>query len=281
MLRLADIHKRYGQTVAVDGLSLTVNRGEILGLLGPNGAGKSTTVNICCGLLNPDAGSAELEDLGPPSSPHVRRHLGVAPQELALYEDFSGEENVALFARLFGAVGQECTRQVQAALDFVGLADRARDRARAYSGGMKRRLNLAMAIVHQPRLLLLDEPTVGVDPQSRNSILENVLELKRRGTTIVYTTHYMEEAQRICDRVAIIDHGRLRAIDAVDPLIRSHGGRTAIVLENNGAPRRIECDDPVSELARLQAAGHLGDFRVERPNLETVFLHLTGHTLRD
>lgn len=281
MLKFENIQKNYGTTRAVDQLSLSVVPGEILGLLGPNGAGKSTTVNIACGLLEPDAGQVELVGLGPPTQASVRRALGVAPQELALYDDFTGEENVALFAQLFGYSGAALQGRVHESLNFVGLLDRAQDAARSYSGGMKRRLNLAMAIVHQPQVLLLDEPTVGVDPQSRNAILENVLALKQRGATIIYTTHYMEEAQKICDRVAIVDHGRLQAIDSVESLIRQHGGRTAIVFEGNGQPQRIECDDPVSELTRLQAAGRLRDFRVERPNLETVFLHLTGRTLRD
>lgn len=281
MLKIENIRKSYGPTRAVDDLSLSLNPGEILGLLGPNGAGKSTTVNIACGLLEPDAGSVELEGLGSPTKPHVRRALGVAPQELALYEEFTGAENVALFANLFGYSGTVLRERVRSSLEFVGLWDRACDQARSYSGGMKRRLNLAMAVVHEPKLLLLDEPTVGVDPQSRNAILDNVLELKRRGITVIYTTHYMEEAQKICDRVAIVDHGRLQAIDTVDALIRKHGGRTAIVLEGDGRPQRIECDDPVAELSRLQSAGKLRDFRVERPSLETVFLHLTGRTLRD
>ncbi len=281
MLKIENICKSYGATRAVEDLSLSLKQGEILGLLGPNGAGKSTTVNIVCGLLEPDRGSVDLLGLGPPSRPEVRRALGVAPQELALYDDFSGEENVALFGQLFGFTGEGLKKRVRESLEFVGLWDRARDHARKYSGGMKRRLNLAMAIVHKPQLLLLDEPTVGVDPQSRNAILDNVIELKRQGVTVVYTTHYMEEAQKICDRVAIVDHGKLQAIDTVESLIRRHGGRTAIVLEGDGWPERIECDDPVAELTRLQTAGKLRDFRVERPNLETVFLHLTGRTLRD
>lgn len=281
MLKIEKIQKSYGNTRAVDGLSLSLIPGEILGLLGPNGAGKSTTVNIACGLLEPDAGTVELVGLGPPTRPEVRKALGVAPQELALYEEFTGEENVALFARLFGYNGSAAKQRVRASLEFVGLWDRARDQARQYSGGMKRRLNLAMAVVHEPKLLLLDEPTVGVDPQSRNAILDNVLELKRRGITVIYTTHYMEEAQKICDRVAVVDHGRLQAIDTVEALIARYGGRTAIVLEGENQTQRIECDDPVAELSRLQAAGKLRDFRVERPNLETVFLRLTGRTLRD
>jgi ABC-2 type transport system ATP-binding protein len=281
MLRLEGLRKSYGETRALDQLDLTINAGEIFGLLGPNGAGKSTTVNICCGLVRPDAGQVTLEGAGSPTEGRVRRQIGVAPQELALYEELTGEENVSIFGQLYGLTGSRLHTRVDSSLAFVGLIDRRHDAARTYSGGMKRRLNLAMAIVHEPRLLLLDEPTVGVDPHSRNAILDKVFELKRLGITVVYTTHYMEEAQKLCDRVAIIDHGRLAALDTVSNLIARFGGKTAVVLEDNGQSKRVETDDPLAELSRLQSAGELRNFRVERPDLESVFLHLTGRTLRD
>ncbi|MBI5863016.1 MAG: ABC transporter ATP-binding protein [Planctomycetes bacterium] len=281
MVKLSGLRKRFGETIALDGLSLSIEPGEIFGLLGPNGAGKSTAVNICCGLLHPDAGVVRIADAGPPTDCAVRRMIGVAPQELALYQEFTGVENVLLFGRLFGLSGETLHRRMHEALEFVGLVDRRGDCAGVYSGGMKRRLNLAIAIVHQPRLLLLDEPTVGVDPQSRNAILDRVIELKRRGVTIVYTTHYMEEAQKLCDRVAIVDHGRLLAVDTTERLIAQHGGKSAIVIDDNGVSRRIETDDPMAELTRLNRDGGLQNFRVERPNLESVFLNLTGHKLRD
>lgn len=281
MLTLQDLRKSYGDTRAVDGLSLGIRRGEILGLLGPNGAGKSTTVSLCCGLLEPDAGTVTLESAGSPTRSEVRRRIGVAPQELAIYDDFTAAENVAFFARLYGLNGGLLKRRIAESLAFVGLIDRRRALAKTFSGGMKRRLNLACAIAHEPELLLLDEPTVGVDPQSRNAIIENVLALRRRGVTIVYSTHYMEEAQRLCDRVAILDHGRLLALDTVSRLIADHGGEPQIVLETDGRERRIPTRDPLHELTVLQTRGELADFRVERPNLEAVFLHLTGRTLRD
>ncbi|GMU82032.1 MAG: ABC transporter ATP-binding protein [Planctomycetota bacterium] len=281
MLTLENLHKRYGETRAVDGLSLILRRGEILGLLGPNGAGKSTTVSLCCGLLEPDAGSVTLEPAGAPTRPDVRRRIGVAPQELAIYDDFTAAENVAFFARLYGLHGRALRTRIVESLAFVGLTDRRAGLAKTFSGGMKRRLNLACAIAHEPEILLLDEPTVGVDPQSRNAIIENVLALRRKGVTIVYSTHYMEEAQRLCDRVAIVDHGKLLALDTVSRLIADHGGDPQIVLETDGRERRVPTRDPLGELTALQARGELADFRVERPNLEAVFLHLTGRTLRD
>lgn len=281
MLHLVHVLKRYGALCAVDDLSLSIRPGEIFGLLGPNGAGKSTTVNMICGLLAPDSGEIRFNGEGAPSDAAIRRRIGVAPQELAIYPELSADENVRVFARLYGVRGAALAEAATAALQTVGLIDRRRERARTFSGGMKRRLNLAIAIVHRPELLILDEPTVGVDPQSRNAILENVLELRRAGCTVIYTTHYMEEAQRICDRIAIIDRGRLLALGTVDELLRAHGGRSRLIAGADGGERVVETDDPLAELARLQAAGSLREFRVERPDLESVFLHLTGRTLRD
>lgn len=281
MLTLRNVVKRYGGMVAVDGLSLDVRPGEIFGLLGPNGAGKTTTVNLCCGLLQADSGEITLAGIGSPRACAVRARLGVAPQELAIYEELSADQNLRFFGGLYGLRGASLAAKIDAALHFVGLLDRRRDAARTYSGGMKRRLNLAAALVHEPSLLLLDEPTVGVDPQSRNAILENVFALRRQGRTIVYTTHYMEEAQKLCDRVGIVDHGRLIAIGTVAELVARYGGKTTVVLNGGGAETRIETDDPLGELTRQQARGTLGNFRVERPDLERVFLNLTGQSLRD
>jgi ABC-2 type transport system ATP-binding protein len=205
----------------------------------------------------------------------------VAPQTLAIYEELSGEENLRFFGRMQGMSGQSLTDRVARALDFVQLSDRRRDRAGTYSGGMKRRLNLAIALVHDPPILLLDEPTVGVDPQSRNAIFENINNLRKDGRTVIYTTHYMEEAERLCDRVGIMDHGKLLALDTVDNLITAHGGKTMIVAERRDGEICIETDDPMSELAKLQQGARLVRLRVERPNLEGVFLNLTGRHLRD
>ena len=281
MLRLENIRKSFGGNVAVDDLTLHVAEGEILGLLGPNGAGKTSTVNMALGLLRPDRGSIGINGGGSPLDPAVRARIGVAPQTLALYEDLTGEENLAFFGRLYGLRGASLATQVDWALDLVGLRDRRRDLAKTYSGGMKRRLNLAIAVLHQPRLLLLDEPTVGVDPQSRNALFDNVLAMRQRGATVIYTTHYMEEAQRLCDRVAILDRGRLLAMDTVDALIRDHGGKSVVVGVTDRGEVRLQTDRPVNALAELQRDGVLHSFHVERPNLESVFLHLTGRSLRD
>jgi ABC-2 type transport system ATP-binding protein len=281
MLKLTHLRKAFGSIVAVDDLTLEIRRGEVFGLLGPNGAGKTTTVNMAIGLLRPDAGDVELDGQGSPEDSSVRRKIGVAPQEMAIYEELTGNENVSFFGRLQGMTGRELTERVAWSLDFVGLTDRRRDRAKTYSGGMQRRLNLAIALVHDPALLLLDEPTVGVDPQSRNAIFEKIEALQERGRTIVYTTHYMEEAQRLCDRVCIIDRGKVLALDTVDALIAAHGGKSVVRAQTSEGEMRIETDDPVAELKRLQDAGTLAHFRVDRPDLEQVFLNLTGRHLRD
>ena len=281
MLVLAGVRKRYGTRTAVDGLSLAVRRGEIFGLLGPNGAGKTTTVGLAIGLLVPDEGTVDVAGLGSPRDPAVRARIGLAPQALALYDALTGQENVAFFGSVYGLSGARLAERVAAAIEFVGLTDRRRDRVATYSGGMKRRLNLAVALVHDPELLLLDEPTVGVDPQSRNLIFENVRHLREAGKTIVYTTHYMEEAERLCDRVGIVDNGRLLALGTVPELVAAHGGRPELVADTGGEEVRVETDDPLGELNRLAAARPVAAFRVERANLEQVFLHLTGRQLRD
>jgi ABC-2 type transport system ATP-binding protein len=281
MLRFEHVRKRYGATVAVDDLSLDVHPGEVVGLLGPNGAGKSTTVSLAVGLLSPDEGQVDIAGAGDPRLPAVRARLGVAPQALALYETLTGEENLRFFGQVYGLAGDALTKRVHHSLEFVGLSDRARDRVQQYSGGMKRRLNLAAAIVHEPVLVLLDEPSVGVDPQSRNQIFENILALKQRGCTVIYTTHYMEEAERLCDRVAIIDRGRLLAVGTVPELLAAHGARPVLIARTGRGEVRIETADPLGELNRLAAAGTVLSFHLERATLEQVFLHLTGRSLRD
>ncbi len=281
MLKLDGLCKRFGRITAVDNLSLTIHRGEVFGLLGPNGAGKSTTVNMAVGLLAPDAGTVDVNGCGSPTQTDVRAHIGVAPQALSIYDELTGEENVTFFGRMQGLRGSKLAERVRWCLDFVSLADRRRDRASMYSGGMKRRLNLAVAVVHDPPLLLLDEPTVGVDPQSRNAVFDNIEALRADGRTIVYTTHYMEEAQRLCDRVGIIDQGRLMALDTVDNLITQHGGKSVVIADVAGEEVRVETQDPLAELAKFQNRGQLNRFKVEQPDLENVFLELTGRSLRD
>jgi ABC-2 type transport system ATP-binding protein len=281
MLSLRNVRKAFGPVVAVDDLSLDVRRGEVFGLLGPNGAGKTTAINIALGQLRPDAGVVELDGAGSPADPGVRQRIGNAPQSLALYEELTAEENLRFFGKLYGLAGAALKQRVEQLLEMAGLRDRRRDRVKTYSGGMKRRLNLAVALVHDPPLLLLDESTVGVDPQSRNAIFELVASLHADGRTIVYTTHYMEEAERLCDRVAIIDHGRMLAMDTVDALLDRYGGKRVVIAEGIEGEVRLDTDNPVAELARWQAEGRLRGFRVERPNLEAVFLRLTGRRLRD
>ncbi|MHC5109248.1 MAG: ABC transporter ATP-binding protein [Planctomycetota bacterium] len=281
MLIFSNVSMSYGDRKAVDGLDLKIQPGEIFGLLGPNGAGKTTTVNLAVGLLAADSGRVVLGDEGDPRQPEVRAQVGVAPQALALYEELTGFENLAFFGKMQGLTGGTLKERVRSSLDFVGLVDRAGDRVKAYSGGMKRRLNIAVAILHDPSLLLFDEPTVGVDPQSRNAIFERILKLKGRGKTIVYTTHYMEEAQKLCDRVGIIDHGRLLALDTVKSLIADHGGQSVVTAETAEGQMREATDDPIALLTRLRAQGVLTHFRVDNPDLEAVFLNLTGRALRD
>ncbi len=281
MLSLKNVRKSFGPILAVDGLSLDIHRGEVFGLVGPNGAGKTTTMNIALGQLAPDEGTVEVSGAGSPVDPRVRRQLGNAPQSLALYQELSAEENLRFFGKLYGLRGVDLKQRIERLLEMVGLSDRRGDRVKTYSGGMKRRLNLAVALVHDPLLLLLDEPTVGVDPQSRNAIFELVKALHADGRTIVYTTHYMEEAERLCDRVGVMDHGRMLALDTVDALVSRYGGDRVVIAEGSEGEVRLETDDPLAELARWQAEGRLRRFRVELPSLEAVFLHLTGRTLRD
>ncbi len=278
---LAHVRKTYGSTVAVDDLDLEIRRGEIFGLLGPNGAGKSTTVHMAAGLLQPDRGAVTIEGLGSPDRPSVRARIGVAPQALSLYELLSAEENLSFLGRVYGLHGRRLAERIDWALEFVGLVDRRRGAVRDFSGGMKRRLNLAAALLHDPELVLLDEPTVGVDPQSRNAIFENILELRRLGRTIVYTTHYMEEAERLCDRVGIMDHGKMLALDTVRSLLASHGGLPALIIETDGHEERIATANPLDELNRRSGSGKMDGFRLERATLEQVFLNLTGKILRD
>jgi ABC-2 type transport system ATP-binding protein len=281
MISLRGLHKSFGSIVAVDDLTLDIPRGEVFGLLGPNGAGKTTTVNMAVGLVAPDSGVVDLDGQGPPTRPEVRSNLGVAPQALAIYGNLTGEENLMFFGRMNGLRGRRLKERVAWALDFVNLTDRRRHRVKTYSGGMRRRLNLVVALIHDPPLLFLDEPTVGVDTQSRNAIFEKIETMRSEGRTIIYTTHYMEEAQRLCDRVGIIDHGKLLALDTVDALIAAHGGRSTIIAERADGEIRLEAVDPMAELVKLQEGGKLLRFSVESPDLEGVFLNLTGRHLRD
>jgi ABC-2 type transport system ATP-binding protein len=304
-LSVDNLHKRYGRTPALNGVSFQVADGELFGLLGPNGAGKSTLIAILSCLLPATAGRATLlgEELTPENAA-VRRLIGIVPQDLALYPDLTARENIALFGKLYGLAGTDLNKRVDDILDVVALSDRADDRTANFSGGMKRRLNLGAALVHNPRVLYLDEPTVGVDPQSRNHIFEGVRRLNAAGTTVIYTSHYMEEVQALCTRVGILDHGRLIACDAIADLLKTLdgvirfrvtdpppelrerlAGLPAKVVAENGAFELHTGDVPPVLVRVLDLLGsmklNVTNFAVREPNLERVFLHLTGHALRD
>jgi ABC-2 type transport system ATP-binding protein len=279
VLRVNELRKSFGSVRALDGVSFHAARGEVLGLLGPNGAGKSTALAICTGLLVPDSGSVELGDAGSPRSPAARRLIGLAPQQIALYEDLTARENLVFLAKIHGV--HDPVRRADELLDMVGLLPRARDRVRTYSGGMQRRLNLAAAIVHDPPVILLDEPTAGVDPQSRSGILELVQRLAAEGRAVIYTTHYMEEAQRLCSRVAIVDHGHVLATGSVPELIASHGGESVVTVDTPAGARSTRTREPLREIERALAEGGATAVRIDQPDLETVFLALTGRRLRD
>jgi len=296
MIKAESLNKMYGDLTAVDNLSFTVQDSETFGLLGPNGAGKTTTINMLVGVLEPDSGQITVNNTTDPSQTQVRMQIGNAPQALALYEDLTGEENLAFFGRLYGLSGARLKERVNWAVKVARLEDRRTDQAKKYSGGMKRRLNLAIALVHDPPVLLLDEPTVGVDPQSRNFIFETIEKLREEGRTIIYTTHYMEEAERLCDRVAIIDHGQLLAIGTVDELIEKFGGHTQITVDFATSPKlptnlegsldgthfSMATPKPLEVLNTLaNSKGKFHQVKIERPDLERVFLNLTGRSLRD
>ena len=311
MLSISHLEKRFGDRVAVDDVSFEVRAGETIGLLGPNGAGKTTILSMLSGFARPDSGSvAFLGQIIHPDANQLKRHVGLVPQDLALYDELSAWANLELFGGLYGLSGKPFEKRAHDALGLVGLLDRRRDRVKDFSGGMQRRLNFAAALLHDPQRILLDEPTVGVDPQSRNAIFDNLEELKRRGKTLVYTTHYMEEAERLCDRILIIDHGKVIANDTVRGLYRRLPPSRAVVLELDGPPAadslvvslaalpgisavqrieggiRLDADDFGIHLARaLERIASQGlravSVQTSQTSLEDVFIALTGHALRD
>jgi len=311
MLEARGLCKSYGSRAVVSDLSLAVAGGEIVGLLGPNGAGKSTTVAMLCGLVAADAGEVFVGEGAArqrltEDSQAPRRRIGVVPQELSIYENLGTEANLALFGALYGLSGTLLAERVAAALALVGLADRARDKPSTFSGGMKRRLNIAAALVHDPDILIFDEPTVGVDPQSRNAIFDNLEELRRRGKALLYTTHYMEEAERLCDRIVIVDHGKVVASDTLAGIERLLPATQVLEVEVDGLVdlaalgalpgidgvtqhgellragiADLGCNAPAL-LSALAASGHrVSRLTSARPGLEDVFLSLTGKQLRD
>jgi ABC-2 type transport system ATP-binding protein len=239
MLRVENLSKRYGQRVAVNAISFSIEQGETVGLLGPNGAGKTTAIAMISGIARPDSGDVSLGGVSVTQNANaLKRRVGLVPQDLALYEELSAWANLQLFGGLYGLGAAQLRPRAEAALTLVGLADRSKDRVNTFSGGMKRRLNIAAALLHDPDLILLDEPTVGVDPQSRNAIFDNLEELKRRGKTLLYTTHYMEEAERLCDRVLILDHGRILANDTVSHFKQQYTNLEAAFMQLTGRALR-------------------------------------------
>jgi ABC-2 type transport system ATP-binding protein len=302
------LSKRFGDLRAVDSISFEVRKGELFGFLGPNGAGKTTTISMVAGLLRPDAGSVMVGGYDLWQSPRqAKAVLGLVPQEVAVYEELSAWDNLSFWGGLYGVPRAELKKNIQEVLEKVGLADRSREAVSRFSGGMKRRLNLAIALVHRPRVILLDEPTVGIDPQSRNAILEFIREIARQGATILLTTHHLEEAEQLCDRIAIMDHGRLLQTGSVAELAKVVGDREVITLRGGftgGQMQRCLEHAPVSTLSladgvvtlnftadglglatlieRVAKAGiEVADLSVQKPTLESVFLKLTGRELRD
>ena len=309
MIEVEGLAKRYGDFVAVDDVSFAADEGQIFGLLGPNGAGKSTTIGCISGLLDPTSGRVRV--LGHDvvvERRAARRKLGVVPQELALYEDLSATENLRFWGGAYGLRGAELERRVRDVLATTGLADRGKEPVKQYSGGMKRRINFGCAIVHEPKVLLLDEPTVGVDPQSRVRLFDMVREQVASGTTVLYTTHYMEEAEDLCDRLAIIDHGKLIAMGTLAELRAMVGERDLLRLAGRFDPERVhaaleavadlevvQAEDTGLRLAlqdasqrlpslfeTLTAAGaEIRETTLTEPSLETLFIKLTGKQLRE
>jgi ABC-2 type transport system ATP-binding protein len=309
VLACEGLRKSFGERVAVDDVGFTIEAGETYGLLGPNGAGKTTTISMVCGLLTRDAGTVTLGgnqlDTG---TVDVKAEIGYVPQEVAIYPDLTAQENMRFFGKLYDLRGRELDERIDRVLETIGLADRADERTDAFSGGMKRRLNIGLGLLNDPTLLVLDEPTVGVDPQSRNAILDSVEVLAREGMAVLYTTHYMEEAERLCDRVGILDEGKVKAegtrrelislvgehdrlhIDAQGDLASAAAAAAAVPGVDEAVPR----DGGIDVLARdvrawlaeiVRAVDETGtgisSMEVDEPNLEAVFLHLTGKALRD
>ncbi len=310
MIEVEELRKEYGELVAVDGVTFTAEAGAVFGLLGPNGAGKTTTIGCISGLQSPTAGRVRVmgHDVvleGPAS----RQRLGVVPQDLALYEDLSATENLRYWGAAYHMRGAELVQRVDEVLDLVGLGDRSSEPAKNFSGGMKRRLNFACGIVHEPEVLLLDEPTVGVDPQSRVRLQELVREQAANGTCVLYTTHYMEEAEALCDRLAIIDHGKLIAQGTLDELRAMLGERDllrlsgsfpseaqiAAALSGQDGAELVQADEenlivaaprasrelPTLLAALARVGAEVREITMSRPSLETLFIKLTGKELRE
>jgi len=308
-IEVLDLHKAFGEIKAVQGVSFNVAQGEIFSLLGPNGAGKTTTISMLSTLLRPDQGDAIVMGSSIRQNPMgVRSVLGVVPQEIALYEDLTARENLNFWGKMYGLRGKALRARVAEVLETIGLTDRAKEQVKKYSGGMKRRVNIGVALLHKPQVIYMDEPTVGIDPQSRRNILDSVVALKDQGMTVLYTTHYMEEAQELSDQIGIMDNGELIAYGTHLELVKIVGEMDRLTLTVSAESERlieawrgvagveritsedgslsILADDSNLVLPRLFDAAAVQGVRItsidiQEPNLEAVFLHLTGRALRD
>ncbi|MDF2855291.1 MAG: transporter-like protein [Neobacillus sp.] len=312
ILSVQDLRKSFGELDAVKGVSFTVEKGESFSLLGPNGAGKSTIINMITGLFPPTAGDIHINDINVVKKPkQAQKLIGVVPQEIALYETMSARENLKFWGRMYDLSGKALEKSVDEVLEIIGLTDRAKDKIGTFSGGMKRRVNIGAAILHHPQLLIMDEPTVGIDPQSRNHILETVKRLNQQGMTIIYTSHYMEEVEYLCERIGIIDHGELIACGTLRELRETIGDRSRMIILFNQqevdlakltktlsglfVEKDFEVKDGEIIVFHKQPQLILSDLiqgvtetgtkvtsvEIVEPNLESVFLHLTGRNLRD
>ena len=308
-IQVLDLHKDFGEIYAVQGISFEVESGEIFSLLGPNGAGKSTTISILSCLLEPTRGHARVMGFSVTEDPmSVKAAIGMVPQEIALYEDLTARENLNFWGKMYNLRGSALEERVDGVLDLIGLTDRQKGRVGKYSGGMKRRLNIGIALLHRPQVIIMDEPTVGIDPQSRRNILDSVKELNQQGMTVFYTTHYMEEVQELSDHIAIMDQGKVIAYGTHDELVQIVGELDRIELTINAESgailpawqgvegvREVHAHDGTLTLlvtdsnrvlphlfeVAVAAGVRITSVEIQEPNLETVFLHLTGRALRD
>ena len=308
IIAVEDLVKRYNGFAAVDGVSFDIKRGEIFGLLGPNGAGKSTIISILCCLLKATSGRVVIDgfDIGRNAN-NIKKIIGVVPQEISLYHTLTARENLRFYGRIYGLSGKTLKNRIEALLEMVGLTDRADDLLEGYSGGMKRRINIAVALLHNPRILFLDEPSTGVDPQSRRRIYDTIQELNRQGTTVLLTTHQMEDAEKLCHRIAIVDKGKLIALDTLEGLLTLAGESDIIqVMAKEIPPSSVESIRQIDEVQKVSMDGgsmtiqlvrgreslagivdrlisggtKVESISIKEPDLETLFLHLTGTRLR-
>jgi ABC-2 type transport system ATP-binding protein len=281
MVKLENVTKQFGLKTVVDNFSLQVRQGELFGLLGPNGAGKTTTINMIIGALAPESGTIAINGSRTRGEHSIKRLMGVVPQTIAVYEMLTAQQNLNFFGRLYGLAGKDLNDRIDRVFDIVNLSERRNEKVSKYSGGMKRRLNIAAALMHRPSLLILDEPTVGVDPQSRNAIFESIRVLNNEGCTIILTSHYIEEIQQLCSRVGVMDEGKLVAENTVAQLISEYGGKSLLTVETSKGKTKIETDEPVKEIIRINEADNIISLHLESPSLEKAFLNITGKHLRD